>query len=325
MLSCFMDPITVLVISNPSAGFLPMLDRLPGPVKILAGDTEEFLSSTAPEADVILTGFHDGSKLRTVLPIAQRLRWIHVLSAGVERILVPEVVASTVPMTNGRAVFGPALAEFALGAILYFAKDFRRLICNQQDGRWEQFDVSFIRGQRLGIVGYGGIGQETAKLAHAVGMKVAAIRRKQTCRDSLVERFFAPDALHEMLSLSDYVLISTPLTPETREMIGEAELNAMKRSAVLINVSRGATVVERALIAALRETRIRGAALDVFTQEPLPNGHAFYGLKNVLLSPHSADHTTGWFELAVERFIELFHTFRDGQPFDYVVDKQAGY
>lgn len=322
-----MDRITVLVISNPAAGFLGMLDQLPQPVDLLVGESPEFLADAAPKADVILTGFHDGTKLRSVLPIARHLRWIHVLSAGVERILVPGVVESPVPMTNGRAVFGPALAEFTLGAILFFAKDFRRLVRNQEAGRWEQFDVAFIRGQTLGIVGYGGIGQETARLAHAVGMKVMAVRRRTAlCKDDpLLERVFAPDQLHDMLALSDYILIATPLTPETRGMIGERELNAMKKSAVLINVGRGPTVVEAALICALRERRIRGAALDVFDTEPLPAGHPFYHLDNVLLSPHSADHTTGWLESAVERFMELFERFRDGQPFDQVVDKRAGY
>ena len=322
-----MDPITVLVISNPAASHLRLLDRLPQPVNVVAGDTPELLEKVAPQADVILTGFGDAAKFQKILPIARRLRWVHAVSAGVEKILSPELAASPVPLTNGRAVFGPALAEFTLAAIFHFAKDLRRLVCNQEMGRWDQFDVAWVRGHVLGVIGYGGIGQEAARLARAVGMRVVAVRRRAALSDNdpVLERIFAPARLHELLGFSDYVLVATPLTPETRGMIGEAELSAMKRSAVIMNVGRGPLIVEAALVAALQEQRIRGAALDVFDQEPLPSGHAFYGLNNVLLSPHSADHTDGWMELAIERFIQLFGRFRDGQPLEHVVDKKAGY
>jgi phosphoglycerate dehydrogenase-like enzyme len=128
-----------------------------------------------------------------------------------------------------------------------------------------------------------------------------------------------------MLAASDYLLVSTPLTSETRGMIREAELAAMKPSAVIINVGRGPVMDEPALIAALEQRKIKGAALDVFETEPLPAGHAFYRLPNVLLSPHSADHVAGWRERAMNRFIENFERFRNGQPLEYIVDKQAGY
>jgi len=127
------------------------------------------------------------------------------------------------------------------------------------------------------------------------------------------------------LQLSDFVFLATPLTPETRGLLGEAEFNAMKPSAVFINVSRGRVVDEAALITALTSGRIRGAALDVYLQEPLPAGHPFYGMENVLLSPHSADHTVGWTELAVNQFLSNFERFRAGQPLENAVDKRAGY
>jgi phosphoglycerate dehydrogenase-like enzyme len=133
------------------------------------------------------------------------------------------------------------------------------------------------------------------------------------------------EQLREMLSVSDYVLIATPLTPGTKGMIGDAELRAMKNSAVLINVGRGPVIVESALIAALEQKRIRGAALDVFNQEPLPEGHAYWRLHNVLLSPHSADHTVGWEQLAMQIFLKNFELFRNGQPLTNVVNKKAGY
>ncbi|HTW64035.1 MAG TPA: D-2-hydroxyacid dehydrogenase [Bryobacteraceae bacterium] len=322
-----MDSITLLVISNPRYQFLRFLNDLPQPVTVITSDNLEVLQQHAPEAEVILNGFHDGSKLQAILPLAERLRWVHALSAGVEKVLTPELIASPVPLTNGRGVFGPSLAEFAIAAMLFFAKDLRRLVRQQEASRWEQFDNHFLREQTLGVVGYGGIGQETARLAHALGMKVLATRRRAPSEgsDPLVERSFAREQLHEMLGLSDFVFTALPLTDETRGMLGQAEFHAMKPSAVFINVGRGAVVVEEALIAALNEAVIRGAALDVFETEPLPPDHAFYRMENVLLSPHCADHTVGWMELAVKQFIRNFERFRDGQPLEYIVDKGAGY
>jgi len=252
---------------------------------------------------------------------------VHVLWAGVEKLLFPELIASPVPLTNGQGVFKDGLAEFALASIFYFAKDVRRLIRNQEQGKWEQFDNFEVRGQILGVVGYGGIGREAARLAHAVGMKVLAVRKRTALagNDPLLDRVYPPDQLREMLALADYVLVSTPLTAETRGMIGAAELKAMKPSAVIINVGRGPVIVESALIAALEQGAIKGAALDVFDTEPLPAGHAFYSMQNVLLSPHAADHTVGWADRAMDRFIENFERFRNGQPLESVVDKKAGY
>jgi phosphoglycerate dehydrogenase-like enzyme len=322
-----MDPITLLVISSPKYPFLRFLDQLPQPVQVHTSDNVDFLKEHAPEADVILNGFHDGSALRAILPLAPKLRWVHALSAGVEKVLSPELLESPVPLTNGRGVFGPALAEFSVAAMLYFAKDLRRLIRQQEAARWEQFDVAFLRGQTLGVIGYGGIGRECARLAHALGMKVIALRRRTPSpeNDPILERSFERAQLNEMLSLSDYVLAAAPLTPETEGMIGGGEFHFMKSSAVFINVGRGAVVVEADLISALNQHIIRGAALDVFEHEPLPADHPFYRMENVLVSPHCADHTTGWMELAVKQFVENFQRFRDGQPLEYLVDKNAGY
>ncbi len=321
-----MEPITLLVISSPHYPFLKFLDNLPQPVTVHTGNKIDFLKEYAPQADVILNGFHDGAALQAILPLATRVKWIHALSAGVEKVLSPEVIESPVPLTNGRGVFGPALAEFSIGAMLYFAKDFRRLIRQQAAAKWEQFDVTFLRGQTLGVIGYGGIGREAARLAHALGMKVLALRRRTPeSDDPIVERSFTRDQLNEMLSLSDYILAASPLTPETQGMIGPGEIHFMKNTAVFINVGRGAVVVESALISALKQSIIRGAALDVFETEPLPADHPFYQMENVLLSPHCADHTTGWMELAVNQFIENFERFRNGQPLEYLVDKKAGY
>ena len=320
-----MDPISVLVISNPTAPYLRLLDRLPEPVTIHTGNDVEFLAEHAPEADVILVGALKHDLLRAVFPLARRVRWVHAMWAGIEKLLFPELIESPVPLTNGRGVFKDGLAEFTIASILFFAKDLRRLVRNQQAALWEQFEVLEIRKQVLGIVGYGGIGRETARLASALGMRVHATRRRPADSEPYVDRMFPLSELREMLAGCDYVQVATPLTSETRGMIGDAEFTAMKASAVIINVGRGPVIVEPALIAALEQGRIKGAALDVFDTEPLPSGHPFYSLPNVLLSPHSADHVVGWFDLGMNKFIENFERFRNGQPLENVVDKGAGY
>jgi phosphoglycerate dehydrogenase-like enzyme len=294
---------------------------------MLVGNDPEFATAHAGSAEVILVGSSEGDLLRMTFPLAQHAQWVHSLSAGVEKIIFPELAESSVPLTNSKGVFTDALAEFAIASILFFAKDLRRLVRSQQAGRWDQFDIELIRGQVLGIVGYGDIGRESARFARALGMKVVAVRRRAALsnQDPNLERVYSPDGLREMLAICDYVLVATPLTGETRGMIGEAELSAMKGSAVIVNLGRGPVIVESALIAALAAKRIRGAALDVFDEEPLPDSHPFYGLENVLLSPHSADHTLGWADLAMRVFLENFERFRSGQVLQNIVDKKAGY
>jgi phosphoglycerate dehydrogenase-like enzyme len=322
-----MRRVVLVVISDPKAGYLKVLERLPEGVEIFVSDDLEELKAAAPRADVLLNGaFHPGL-FGKVFPLLSKVQWIHNMSAGVEKALTPEVIASSVPMTNGRGVFKSSLAEFVLAAILYFAKDFRRMNRNQVAGKWEQFDTTELKGQTLGVVGYGEIGRESARLAHAIGLNVVAIRRRVELSkdDPILSAVYAPERLHEMLPRCDYLLAAAPHTPETRGLIGEAELNAMKRDAVVINVGRGAVIDEAALIRVLEEKRIKGAALDVFEHEPLAAGHPFYRLENVLLSPHCADHTPGWVELAVNKFVENFQHFWKGEALENVVDKKAGY
>jgi phosphoglycerate dehydrogenase-like enzyme len=150
-------------------------------------------------------------------------------------------------------------------------------------------------------------------------------RRVGLQHDAFIDTEYGPDGLHALLAESDYVLVATPLTPETRAMIGEREFELMRPASVIINVGRGPVIAEAALIAALDTRRIKGAALDVFDTEPLPAGHPFYRLDNVLLSPHCADHTPGWVELATQKFLDNMQRFLKGEPLTNVVQKEAGY
>jgi phosphoglycerate dehydrogenase-like enzyme len=323
-----MDNNTVLVLATPTEPQLAMLEALPPDTGLAVGNTAGAFERAAPEASVIFNWSGSGALLREVIGISPAVRWIHCRSAGLDDLVSPELIASPAPLTNGSGVFSQPLGEFVLGAILYFAKDFRRLIRNQMAGRWEQFDITEITGRTAGIVGYGDIGRAVAIRLGAMGMRVLALRRSAPPAgkaDPLIDKFYGPDGLREMIAQCDYVVVTAPLTPQTRGMIGALEFAAMKPDAVIINVGRGAVIDEEAMIRALTEKRILGAALDVFVNEPLPPGHPFFQLENVLLSPHSADHTRDWLDRAMEFFLTQFKRFSNGEPLLNVVDKKRGY
>jgi len=319
---------TVLVLANPAEPQLAMLEALPPDTGIAVGNTVEAFQRAAGEADVILNWSNSGALLRDVFGLCPRLRWVHSRSAGLEEVLFPELVASPVPLTNGSGVFSRPLAEFVLGAILYFAQGFRRLVRNQMAGVWAPDDIVEISGRTAGIVGYGDIGRAVATRLRAIGMNVVALRRQSSALyhvDPLVNRIYGHGGLLEMVSQCHYLVVATPLTAQTRGMIGAQEFAAMKPDTVVINVGRGPVIDEAAMIQALREKRIQGAALDVFDTEPLPPGHPFYQLDNVLLSPHAADHTPDWLERAMQFFLEQFERFAKGEELRNVVEKHLGY
>jgi phosphoglycerate dehydrogenase-like enzyme len=323
-----MDNVTLLVLSDPTDRQLGMLEQLPEGTSLAVGTTPEAFERVAADAAVILNWSGPSGGLREVLPLCPRVRWVHARSAGLDDVLFPELVERPLVLTNGNGVFSDSLGEFALGAILFFAKGFRRLVGSQEAGRWDPLEVRDIAGQTAGIVGYGSIGRAVAARLRPLGMKVLALRRggrPEAQADEWVERVYGPEERIEMIAQCDYIVVSAPLTAGTRGMIGEAEFAAMKPEAVVINIGRGPVIDEAAMLRALGGGRIQGAALDVFDTEPLPPGHALYGLGNVLLSPHSADHTRDWLERAMQFFLDNFERFRKGEPLRNVVDKRRGY
>ncbi len=323
---------TLLVIADPSAPHIKALTRVPDPARAVMSEVRTIisndpgrLSQAAPEADAILYAATSAKLLAAVLPLATRTRWIHSLWTGVEGILTPEMLAHPAQLSNGRGVFRWPLADWVTAAMLHFAFDLGRVIRQQQAGVWEPFVAGRLEGKTLGILGYGSIGSAVAARAKVFEMKIAALKRRSTASDGLVDQTYARAQLNELIAASDYLLAVLPLTPETRGMLGAAQIAAMKPSTVFINIGRGPVVDEPALIQALESGKIRGAALDVFTVEPLPAGHPFYKMTNVLLSPHTADRVEGFLEPAVEAFFENLRRFLAGQPLENLVDKHAGY
>lgn len=305
---------TILVLNNPAARHLTLLDRLPSECRVVTGDHAEAFANAATEADVMLVGAVPQPVIEQVWAMAPRLKWVHSMWAGLETLLFPALVQSDVVLTNGRGVFARSLGEFAITGMLWFAKDIRRMRRQQRERRWEKFTVTELHGATLGIVGHGSIGRATASLANAFGMLVHGIGRRH-----------AREEFETILRRSDYLVVSAPLTPETRGMIAETELRMMKPEAVLLNLGRGPVVDEPALLHALRESWIRGAVLDVFDEEPLPPEHPFWALDNVLLSPHCSDNTASWLYDAMELFLDNYALFAKGEPLKNVSDKKVGY
>jgi phosphoglycerate dehydrogenase-like enzyme len=318
-------PLELLVLADPQSSWLKLLDGLDLHTVIV--NHEEQLRDAAPEAEVILNAAFGPRLLSAAVRQARHAKWIHSLWTGLDNVLSPEVIASPLPLTNGRGVFKVPLAEWTLGAMLHFAYGMRRMIRQQEARLWEPFHTEELNGKTFGVIGYGEIGRAAAQRAAAFGMRILAIRRRSRLlhSDPLVYRAFPLSEINTLMADSDYILVSAPLTEETRGLVGATQIAAMKTTGVIINVGRGAVIDEDALARALEAGSIKGAALDVFSVEPLPPAHPFYRLPNVLLSPHTADHVQNWVHLAVECFLDNLRRYRAGEPLTNIVDKHAGY
>jgi phosphoglycerate dehydrogenase-like enzyme len=264
---------------------------------------------------------------------AKKLRWIHSPSAAVHQFLFPEFLKSDVILTNGRDVHGPVVAEHVIALIFALAKNLPAAGRFQQQHTWGQ-EIAWGPGHRprelaaatLGLVGLGSIGRDVAKHAAALGMQVIAVREHtENAKPESVSEVLPTSRLDELLARSDYVVLAAPVTQSTQKMIGAPQLAKMKPDAYLINVSRGALIHEPALIDALRERKIAGAALDVFDKEPLPSDSPLWDLDNLLITPHTAGMSEKLWERQYVLFSENLRRYLAGQPLLALVNKQSGY
>ena len=276
------------------------------------------------------------------------LQWVQLHMAGVNALAEhPLYTASALPLTTTSGVHAAAIAEYAVTVMLALAHRVPRMVEWRERGgwppdleRWPLFVPVEVRGATLGIIGYGSIGRELARIARtAFGMTVLACKRDPARRadtgyalpgtgdpsGALPAAWYAPDALEELLARSDVVVMCAPLTRETRGMLGARELGRMKPSAFFINVGRGATVDEAALADALGAGRLAGAAVDVFAEEPPPSRHPLYALDNVIVSPHVSGFLPSYDDKCVELFGENLRRFLAGQPLLNLVDRARGY
>ncbi len=258
---------------------------------------------------------------RPLLAGAKRLRWIQCMGAGVERLLVPELPPA-VRVTRAAGIFGPWMAEYTIGWCLWVTQKMDRFRASQRQRRWEPVDPVPLRGQTLCVVGLGDIGGSIAKAARALGMRVIGVTRSgRSSRDAL--RVYRTTALRAALARADFVVLTLPLSDETRGLLGRAELAAMKPAAWLLNLARGPIVDEAALVDALRARRIGGAVLDVFDTEPLPAEHPLWGLDNVVVTPHISGPSTPR-EIG-PIFNDNLRRYAANRPLRHTVDRAKGY
>lgn len=264
--------------------------------------------------------------------IAGKLKWIHSPAAAVHQLMYPDLINSDVILTNSSGVHGPVVAEHAIAVILALAKRLPQAMHYQTRKIWAQELLwnehprprEVARATVL-VAGMGGIGSEFAVRAKALGMKVIAIRENPAKGAGPADEVYGPEKIDELLPQADFVLLCTPVTPATTAIINRERLNKMKFGAYLINVARGPLVDEAALIEALQEQRIAGAALDVFVEEPLPAESPFWSLDNVLITPHTAAVTEKLWERHYELIVENMRRFLAGKPLLNEVDKRRGY
>ena len=307
----------LVAIAPPDFPPLELLRREAPDVELTIGTDSDSLRPAAASADAVLIAPRYGSMLTELwLELSNNVRWIHTLAAGVEFLPFDLLRRSTITVTNSRGLYADALGEFALAAMLFFAKDIRRMLGNQSSQTWEPFTVERLAGQTAGIIGYGSIGRAVATRATALGMRAHGVGRRQE---------FGEPTIDDVIRQSDYVVMSAPLTPRTYRLMTRERIALMKETAVFINIGRGKTVDEEALVEALQTNRIRGAALDVFETEPLPPGHPLWALDNVLISPHTADKTSDSHLRAMQFFLENLRRFRAGESLENVVDKVEQY
>ncbi len=306
---------------------------------------------TTPNAEVIPTEAVERAEVLYTfgaLPQPEQvpgLRWVQLNSAGVNHVIQHPLFASGVMFTTTSGLHAINIGEYVLASILAWTRHLPELLDLQRkkqwpSDRWMCCQPTELRGSTLGIIGYGSIGREVARLAKAFGMRVLAVKRRRESAGEhgafelaglgdpagvLPDALYGPEQLREMLAQCDFVVLAVPLTQETRGMIGEAELRAMKSTAYLVNIGRGEVCDEAALIHALQGQEIAGAGLDVFTQEPLPDTNPLWTLPNVILTPHISGFTPHYEQRAVDIFCENLRRYIKGQPLLNLVDKSTGY
>jgi len=324
-----MDKITVLISFNLPNTYVERIKSVSPSLEILQSENREEAMRLIRDADILFAGFFS----KDLFFAAKKLKWIQAWGAGVDRLLIPEIVKSRVTITNAGGIHPTPISEHVIGLMLCFCRKFHFLIRNQMERKWERLEslpsteqVEELSGKTVGIVGLGRIGTEIAEKTKCLGMRVIATRRDPSRQASTsVDQLVHPTNLNQLLSESDFVVLSLPLTRETQGMIGETQLKSMKRTGYLINVSRGGIVQENELIKALKQRWIAGAGLDTFESEPLPEDSELWGFKNVIITPHIAGLTPYYDERLTNIFCENLKRFINKQPMINLVDKRLGY
>jgi phosphoglycerate dehydrogenase-like enzyme len=316
--------------SRPVVAVVSYTERVPSKLSVvgeeahlLAACTKERLDAILPKADIALIWNYKSGLLKESWDLSANVSWVHVAAAGVDGPLFPGLVESHAVMTNAAGVFDHPMAEWALMMILAYVKELFENVEHQRRRHWAYREVGVLEGRRVLIIGAGGIGRDIARVVRMMGMETTGVARSRRDEDPDFGTVLAVADLDEVLPWADFVIAALPLTPRTRGLLGARQFSLMKKTARFLNVGRGATVDEEALISALQRNEIAGAALDVFASEPLPSDSPLWGLPNVYVSPHMSG--SGFEERLATQFLDNLRRFKDGRPLRNVVDKALGF
>jgi phosphoglycerate dehydrogenase-like enzyme len=317
-----MTPTRVLILAWLPDGTLERLRESFPQLEFLDGRPEGALDAHLASA-VIAYGLVPPDRLAG----APALRWIQLISAGVPQELCRPAKERGIVVTNLAGLYGPTIAEHALTLMTTLARNLHISLCNQARQAWDRSVAETmidLRGRTLAVVGLGNIGVSIARLARAHGMRVLGCHR--TDRPApFVDRVYPRSELHSMLAEADFLCVAAPLTPQTDGMLGPAEFAALKRGAFYVNVSRGGVAQEAALLDALRSGQVAGAGLDVFAVEPLPPGHPFWSMPQVVVSAHYSGETVNLHRQPSERFARNLAAWIARRNLEGVIDLDQGY
>jgi phosphoglycerate dehydrogenase-like enzyme len=315
----------VVVLGATADAPPPGIGTIEDAVDLVFADSVPDLARSLPGADVLFAWRPKGDLLAGAWDHATDLKWIQTASAGVDRLLFPELARSHVVVTNARGVFDEAIAEYVLGLLLVFSKGLLGVLDAQRRAEWEHRPTERLEGRRVLVAGIGSIGRAIGRSARTFRMEVRGLARTARPREGVFERIYGADELDEAVRWADDVVNVLPSTEETRGLFGTAAFGAMNSWTRFVNVGRGATVDEKALVDALASGRIAAAGLDVFEEEPLPPESPLWAMPNVVVSPHVSGDYVGWQEAAVELFVDNLQRYLLGRPLRNVVDTSRGY
>ncbi len=259
-----------------------------------------------------------------LLPSMPKLRWAQAMSAGVEGWLSLPDLPAGLTLTCARGTHTESMPENIVGALFHVAKPYRTVADHQKQSKWVHTVAQPLTGKTLGILGLGAIGQEVARIAATLGMRVIGTKRRVAPMPNVAE-VLPPSRTDEVLAQSDFVLLLLPATPETDNFMNAARLARMKPSAWLLNFGRGHIIKDDDLIAAVKAKKIAGALLDVFRQEPLPSEHPFWTTEGIIVLPHIGGPHPQRDRFVARLFVDNLGRFLDGAPLKEVVDRSAGY
>ena len=310
----------ILIYHSDATTYAGLLqERFPGVEPVATSDESEFRRHL-PDSEILLGVTFPVD----VLANATRLKWFHCTSAGIDFLMSEIGKLGEIIVTNSRGIHGDNIADYVLGTVLMLHWDFPRILRDQASQLWRSKYVAPISELTLGIIGLGSIGRVVAMRAASAGFRVLGLKRRP-CAVEWVEEVFAPAQLDRLLSECDVVVFAVPETSETSQMIGVRQLSSMRPTAFIVNVARGRIIDEKALVTALQEGQISGAALDVFEIEPLPKDSPLWSMRNVIVTPHIAGSPTRYVARAFEVFAANLSRWQSGAKLRHIVDLDRGY